>query len=216
MNQALLRETLARTYAAGALEPALALLVETQAAIAPEARREIDTAESAAAAMFDRADSPRLSASALDAVFAKIDSAPEFAAPANDHAQSEIDHLPAPVREAARRAFGVGEKWTFAGAGMRALVLSDSDGLRCELLRIQPGQGAPTHTHKGAEYTLVLQGAFHDGYARYGVGEISYATPDLTHRPIAEPGPICYALAVTEEGLKFKGALGAMQRLFFG
>lgn len=217
MPQALLRETLARAYAAGAIEPALALLVETQAALAPEARREVELAETAAAALFDRAEVSEMTVGSLDAVFAKISATPAASPsrPGRSALLAELAPLPAPVREAALRAAEDGAKWTFAAPGLRSLLISDDEGLRCELLRIQPGHGAPTHTHHGAEYTLVLQGAFHDGHARYGAGEISYATPELTHRPVAEPGPLCYALAVTEEGLRFKGALGAMQRLFF-
>lgn len=218
MDQALLREMLARHYAAGALDPALALLAETQAALVPAARAEMAAAEALAGALFERSPITPMAPSALDAVLAKIRSAsaeePKHAPPP-DALAAELAVLPAPAREAALTAAAQGKRWAFAAPGLRALVLSERDGVKCELLRIWPGHGAPTHTHEGAEYTLVLQGAFHDGHARYDVGDISYATPELTHRPVAERGAICYALAVTEQGLRFTGALGAVQRLLF-
>ncbi|MEM6850922.1 MAG: cupin domain-containing protein, partial [Pseudomonadota bacterium] len=83
---------------------------------------------------------------------------------------------------------------------------------KVDLLRIQPGFGAPRHTHEGAEITLVVRGAFSDETGRYGPGDVSIASQAVTHRPIAEEGETCYALSVTDAPLAFTGALGWLQR----
>ena len=85
---------------------------------------------------------------------------------------------------------------------------------KVELLRIEPGHGAPRHTHEGTEYTLVVSGGFTDENGSYGPGEVSIVDSSHTHQPIADPGEICYALAVTDGNLKFTGWLGALQKLF--
>ncbi len=219
MDQGSIRSEFARAYASGALSPALALMVEAQAALVPAQAQAVAAAENAAAALFEQSGAISLRPGALAAMMARIDAlaqdeaAPSPAAPPASGLMAELAALPEPVRRAAAEAEARGESWRTAAPGLRTLRLMEADGTETELLRIQPGHGAPAHTHSGGEYTLVLQGAFHDGHALYGVGDISYADPDLTHRPIAEPGPICYALAVTEGPLAFKGVLGALQRL---
>lgn len=215
VDQATLQDVLAEAVASGRASAPLALLAETQAALAPRARASLTAAEAIAGARFEQESASPVS---LDAVMAKIDGAAQERAPEPREARgalaTELSRLPAPLRDVALEAAANGARWTFAAPGLRSLLLSDENGVRAEVLRIQPGHGAPTHTHDGSEYTLVLEGAFHDGHAHYGVGDISFAHPDLTHRPIATPGPVCYAFAVTEAPLRFKGALGAVQRLF--
>jgi putative transcriptional regulator len=104
--------------------------------------------------------------------------------------------------------------WTFAGPGLRSLPIDLGSGSKAELLRIEPGWGAPRHSHRGGEYTLVLSGSFHDERGRYRVGDIACAGPTVTHRPVADPGEVCYSLAVTEAPLAFTGALGVFQKLW--
>jgi putative transcriptional regulator len=215
MDQIALRDALCQAYAAGALSPAMALMVDTQATLAPAVRAQRDAAETAAAALFEREAAPALSFS-LDDVLARVgvQEMPPQAPRVDDPIGAELARLPAPLRDAALAAAAAGERWRFASPGMRTLALNIEGGGRAELFRIKPGHGAPMHTHNGEEFTLLIEGAFHDGHARFGVGDIAYATPALTHRPIAEPGPICYAFAVTDAPLKFRGALGVVQQLF--
>jgi putative transcriptional regulator len=125
---------------------------------------------------------------------------------------SEVLALPAPVRDPALHAIGAGA-WRGAG-GLVSFPLIGGPGPKAELLRIAPGKGAPSHTHCGMEYTLVLTGAFADATGRYAVGDIAVMGPTDLHRPTAEPGAVCYALAVSEAPMKFTGALGVLQKLW--
>lgn len=214
-SQADIQDALAEAVASGRASAPLALLAQTQAALAPRARATLETAEAIASAQFEGEAAAPVALS--DAVLARLDAIgqelPAKHTPA-DALAAELARLPAPLRDAALASAANGARWTFAAPGLRSLLVSNENGVRAEVLRIQPGHGAPTHTHGGSEYTLVLEGAFHDGHAHYGAGDISFARPDLTHRPIATPGPVCYAFAVTEAPLRFKGVLGVVQRLF--
>lgn len=190
-------------FAAGRLDPALALVLETRAALTGDDR--LARAEAAAGALFEAEQAAAISAGARAAVLARLgaqESAPAAAQPAPP--------LPAPL---ARAVAASGGRWRFKAPGMRALALDTGGRARAELLRIAPGHGAPMHTHRGAELTLVLHGAYHDGHRRYGPGDLSIAGPELRHRPVAETGEACYALAVVEGGLAFEGVLGLVQRL---
>lgn len=142
----------------------------------------------------------------------------------------EIARLPAPVRA---RVAACGRRWSFVAPGVRALDLEmtpaaagpetarapargQRKGGEVRLYRIEPGHGVPAHGHHGGEVTLVLTGAFADGRDRYGPGDIAVAGPDITHKPVAEPGAVCYALAITDAPLRLTGALGVVQRLLGG
>jgi putative transcriptional regulator len=221
IKQSALQESLVTAYAAGQLAPAMAMLVETQAALRTDARDNLLIAETAAGAFFECEAPVDMSPDALSKALAAIDAAPFTAAPAVAQKRGaraagavldEILNLPEPVRERALNAIGAGG-WSFAGPGIRALDLDLPGDCKAELLRIEPGWGAPRHTHGGAEFTLVLTGAFHDERGIYCAGDIAVAGPGVTHRPTAERGEVCYSLAVTEAPLEFTGALGMIQKM---
>ncbi len=202
-------------YASGALGAGLSLLVETQALIVPDVGARVRAAETVAGVFLELETPAALHEEALAHVLARIEanaSAPESGGPTRAF-MAEVTRLPAPVRAAAFEALRARD-WAFGGPGLRILDLKLADEARVELIRIEPGFAAPRHTHAGEEYTLVLTGAYHDGIARYGVGDIARAGPDIVHRPRAEEGEVCYNLAVSEGPLLFTGLMGAAQKLW--
>ena len=216
--QCAIRERLSAAYAAGALSPALSLLVQTQAALSPAAARDVALADAAAGALFEHETPAPLARDALERVLARIagGEAPRPRTPEpEDHSafSHDISALPEPVRQMAHSALSR-SGWKFASPGIRTLTLEVGGDGRAELLRIEPGAAAPEHTHMGEEFTLVLSGAFHDMRGVYRVGDIAVADETVTHRPTGETGAICYSLAVTDAPLAFKGALGLVQKLW--
>lgn len=215
-RQEALRQRLTSAYAAAALSPALALLVETQAALSPETACDIATADAIGGALLE-ADAPEaLAADALERVFARIaaqdDDDSDRVSFEGAHGE-DLARLPAPLRAHAARALSL-SGWKFAAPGIRSLSLNVDGDAKAEILRIEPGASAPEHTHDGEEFTLVLTGAFHDHRGVYHVGDVAHADASVTHRPVGEAGPVCYSLAVTHAPLRFKGALGLLQRVF--
>lgn len=220
-------EELLIARAAGQLSAPMRLLVDTHAAMNPDMAAAALDAEAAAVALFEVSAGEPLGADAVDVAMAMIDAlesgageagglkpvSRSVAAGAASKKLDEIMELPAPVRELALEAGG---QWRFAAPGVRRIDLVSDGSAKAELLRIEPGHGSPSHTHDGQEFTLVLAGAFADGIGRYDRGDLCAAGPETTHRPIAEPGEVCFALAVTDGSLKFTGALGAVQRLLGG
>lgn len=214
--QTALRERLAAEYTAGVLSPALALLVETQAALSPAAARDLAVADAAAVAFFEDETPAPLAREALENVLARIANdvpTPVIAAPTHGQYHDELARLPEPARTRALAALAR-TGWKFAAPGIRSLVLDTDGHARAEILRIEPGAAAPTHAHEGEEFTLVMTGAFHDARGVYRVGDIAHADPSVTHKPTGEPGEVCYSLAVTDAPLAFKGALGVLQRFW--
>ena len=197
-------------YVTGTLDDATRLMVAAQMALRPEISETLAIAGDLAGLMLEEAEPVPMGEGAFADVMAAIDALPETApsAPAPD---AELDVLPAVIRE---RVAAHGDKWSFVTPGVRAMDLGFEAGEgEVKLYRIDPGYGVPTHTHKGQEMTLVLTGAFGDGRDRYGPGDICVASPEITHKPIAEKGATCYALAITDAPLQLTGALGLVQRV---
>jgi len=209
--------TLPELIAGRADDPGVRLLAETIAVLRADADF-IARPDDAAAAEFLTAETPSaLEAAAFQDVLSRIgeaeilDTAAKAAAGA-DPRRAEIAALPSPVREAALAALERGA-WSFGGFGIRRLPLPVGGNAHVELMRIQPGFGAAEHDHAAEELTLILTGAYHDGHDRYAAGDLTVARPGFSHTPVAEPGEICYVLAVTYGPPKFLGVFGVLQRL---
>lgn len=205
-------------YVSGSLDPAFALLVETQAALRQDVRTALEISEVVASAQFEAAPPVAMREDALERALSAIDAledtspAPAAAALEASDALSELLSLPEPLRETALMA--AGEKgWNYTGPGLRRLQLNVSDLTEAELYRIEPGAAVPRHTHEATEFTLVIQGGFSDETGSFGPGDISVKGPEDTHTPVGDDDGICIVLAVRDGGLQFKGLLGIIQRL---
>lgn len=205
-------------YAAGCLDPAFALLVETQAALRPDVRRDVQVSELIAAVHFERAEPAEMETGAVDRALAAIDALDGVSAPRRcvlngvTEALEELLDLPAPLREPALMAAGE-TGWKFSGPGIRRLALPISRKAETELYRIEPGAAVPRHTHEGSELTLVVSGGFSDESGSFGPGDLSVKGPADTHQPVADEDGPCIVLAVRDGGLRFQGVIGIVQRL---
>jgi len=208
------------SYAAGCLDPAFSLLVETQAAIRPDVKRAVARAETIAGVFFESEDQAALSNGAIDKAFAMIDAfeAGERSPPRANaihlagEGLDELLGLPEPLREVALTSFQE-NKWRGLTQGIRRLKLDAGSQAEIELYRIDPGCTVPRHSHAGSEFTLVVAGGFSDETGSFGPGDISLKGPNDTHQPTGDMDGVCYALAVRDGGLRFTGIMGLVQRL---
>jgi putative transcriptional regulator len=99
---------------------------------------------------------------------------------------------------------------------MMALSPRDTTDSRLDLIRVRPGAALLSHGHTGLETTCVLQGAFDDGTAQYGVGDFAEGDPALEHQPRALPGETCVCLIATTGALRPHGWFGRMVRPMIG
>jgi len=206
------------SYAAGCLDPAFCLMVETQAALRPDVKRAVVRAETIAGVFFESEDPATLTEGAIDTAMAMIDAYEAGERPSATIVQSvsegldELLHLPEPLRETALQSFQ-NHKWQGLTNGIRRLKLDAGSQAEVELYRIEPGCTVPEHSHTGSEFTLVVSGGFSDESGSYGPGDISLKGENDTHEPTGDIDGVCYALAIRDGGLKFTGMMGLIQRL---
>ncbi len=205
-------------YAAGCLDPAFAMMVETQAAIRRDVYEAIIVSDAIAGALLESDATARLSDDALNTALAAIEDAglPDIRAQAAGRAAAkgltELLALPEPLRDAAIEAAGQ-RGWQRMTAGIERLPLAVGSAVEAELYRIAPGARIPRHTHRGQEYTLVVAGGFTDETGQYRPGDIVLNGPEDVHQPIGDEGHVCFALTVRDGGLRFTGMMGLIQRL---
>ncbi len=206
------------SYAAGCLDPAFCLLVETQATLRPDVQRAVARAETIAGVFFESEEKAALSAGAVDKALALIDAYEAGERPVAKavtlagEGLDELLDLPEPLRETALHSYQT-HKWQGLTQGIRRLKLDAGSEAEVELYRIEPGCTVPKHSHHGSEFTLVVAGGFSDESGSFGPGDISLKGPEDTHQPTGDMDGVCYALAVRDGGLRFTGVMGLIQRL---
>ena len=97
--------------------------------------------------------------------------------------------------------------WRWAGAGLRTATVRGAAGIgeRVYLLRGRPGAELPTHTHRGSEWVLVLEGAYTDGDQRFELGDVSEHHDAHTHSLTVTADAECICLVVTDRPAKIHG-----------
>lgn len=198
--------------AAGRLTPAVARILTAHAKLCPRCASLMGEVETIAGAELESDEGLAVGDNALDRALAALEGVPQQAT----SLPATLSALPPEVHEIVGAALNNKAQWRSGGLGLRILDLelpATAEGESFQVFRIEPGYGPPRHTHGGQEFTLVLTGAFTDETGTYRAGDIAIGDASVTHRPVAEPGEVCYALAVTTAPLKFTGPLGVLQRV---
>jgi putative transcriptional regulator len=204
-------EELLLSYASGAADEAVSLVVATHMALCPQCRLTVAAAEAAGGAMLSHIPPVSLNERAYQSVLSRLD------APSAEILRSARlnSNVPAPLQPYIGTDFDR-VPWRHIFDGLSTYPLPTKGRTRARLIRAMPGAEVATHTHRGEEWTLVLTGSFADVTGRYAVGDLQSTTPDVKHKPTAEVGPACINLAVTDAPLIFEGFLPKIVGKIFG
>lgn len=195
-------------YAAGVLSPPEAVVVAAHLALRPANEAWVRRLQAVGGEFLDDAAPALMSDDALDRAMARIETDAGEArvfAPLND-----MPELPEPLR---RYALG---PWRWVGPGIRVRdVHAPRDGdCRVILLKIDPGQKTPRHTHGGVELTCVLSGAYATETERFDVGDLEEADPDVLHQPRVVSDEPCLCVAALDGQIQLDGWLGRLIQPF--
>lgn len=83
-----------------------------------------------------------------------------------------------------------------------------TDTPMASLLRLDPGERAPTHSHGRRDITVVLCGSYADEFGVYERGDLAFADPGMRHQPRAVGNAPCVCLIATEVGRPLLGFFG--------
>ena len=204
-------EELLLSYALGASSEPVALLIATHLSLCETCRTSICEMEATGGAMLAELAPVALETGALQRTLSRLnDQVSGFA-----RSSSPQSDVPAPLRAYVGDQFA-GVRWVPMAPGLAQARLITRGSARARLIRATPGSGVSEHSHRGEEWTLVLTGSYRDETGRYGPGDVQSTTSDAVHRPIANEGPVCINLAVTDAPLVFRSLVPALVGKIFG
>ncbi len=198
-----LTDALLLGYSSGSLPEAFSLVVATHISYCDGCRARLGAFDAVGGSVLANTDAAPMDAASLDTALAAIRNGEETSR--TIESQVADDAMPAPLSDYIGPLASV--RWRRIGGGVSQAMVPTGGAATARLLRIPAGTAVPDHGHSGTELTLVLQGAFHDGHARFGPGDIEVADADMHHRPVADTGAVCICLAATDAPLRFSGII---------
>lgn len=141
-------------------------------------------------------DTPSLSPQEIDAMLATLPDLSELPEPSQEPPQSQIRFhgrdiqvppMVAPlIKQAGPWTHVVNKLW-------RSSITGHGLPYQLDFIYMEAGASIPSHTHKGNELTLVLEGSVSDEEGHYGPGAMLTRTRDHQHSPYSESGCLCLA-----------------------
>lgn len=178
-------ETLA-SFAAGTMRAGFDLVLAAHLRTCAACRQDAANFERLGGQLISELDPVALGETALAATLARLDEPP--LAPTTPHPARDLDQL---LSRARRR-------WVAPGVWSAKVPTPHHRDDRVFLLRVAPGAKTARHTHAGAEFTQVLEGALDDGGTIYRAGDFVELGEGHVHRPMVHGDEACLCLFATE------------------
>lgn len=209
-------EELLRQYCQGSLDDVLGMMVAAHVHLCDHCQaRQASLNAELAASQLEFASAPlSLDEASLAAMLSHITAAAEPALPSAPspcelRIQGRTLSLPPVLSLLVTRAgpwnHVLNELW-------QSPVVGHGLGYQVDFIYMDAGGGVPSHTHRGREMTLVLDGAFEDESGKYQAGDFVVKTSSDQHRPQSPGGCLC--LAAIDSPLHFTSGLSRILNPF--
>lgn len=172
-------------YAAGVLPPAERLVADVHRALSPEGDRTARLLDAVGGVMLERV-------------------APADATPQPALGEQGGIHRSARLDPYLNRDL-LALKWRKDMFGVKT---HGTDTPMASMLRLDPGERAPGHSHGRRDVTVVLCGSYADEFGVYERGDLAFAEPGMRHQPRAVGNETCVCLLATEAGRPLLGFFG--------
>ena len=205
-------DSLLMAYASGTADEATALIIATHLHYCAICRVKSAQLETIGGSLLEEIAPQAMAAGALEATLAKLDQVKPYErprrAPSRDGTPGVLrSYLGGDLRDV---------RWRQMGPQLAYAPLFRRGDVAARLLRGVPGTESGVHSHRGLEYTLVLQGGYTDVTGSYAPGDLQVMEAGGRHNPVADPGEDCINLAVTTGRLKFDSLIQKIAAPLFG
>lgn len=85
---------------------------------------------------------------------------------------------------------------------------------RAEFIYMEKGGSVPEHTHRGNEWTLVINGEFEDGHHHFETGDLILLDSQHTHTPVSNDPDGCLVFSIVDKPLHFTSGLARLLNPF--
>ncbi|MDI9246518.1 ChrR family anti-sigma-E factor [Marinobacter sp. CHS3-4] len=202
-------------FSAGNLTEPHALCIRLHLDQCADCRSRVDTLDSLGAVMMENQPQTEMSSGMFDSILSKIDSD-------DTDAEREVST----AAKAGKRASALqkllgddlnGLPWKRQLGDVSVLDISDrfpGQNEQVVLQKLVAGGKAPSHTHRGEETTIVLQGAFADQKGVFNQWDFVVLNQEDNHRPVAVGCEDCITLSVLSAPVKLTGTFSRMLNPF--
>jgi putative transcriptional regulator len=202
-------------FSAGNLSEPHALCIRLHLDQCADCRSRVDTLESLGAIMMESQPQTEVSSGMFDSILSRIDSEA-------DGADQEISTAAKSSRRVSPLTKLLGEDldslpWKRQLGDVSVLDITDRFPDQKEqvvLQKLAAGGKAPSHTHRGEETTIVLQGAFADQKGVFNQWDFVVLNQEDEHKPVAVGCEDCITLSVLSAPVKLTGTFSRMLNPF--
>lgn len=193
-------------YATGALDEAMALFVASYISVCPQARHHAQKLEIMGGILMESCCDPvSMNEKSLGYVLKRLDEKTQKQNAPVKQDVPENDYLPRPVRQHMNVQRTQKHKWKRAISGIKVMDVPVEKSCKtyARIFKIKPGKTIPEHTHRGLEFTLVLNGAVIEGEQIFKAGELIVHDHSAQHQPSSCPEMGCVCLVATDAPIRF-------------
>lgn len=85
---------------------------------------------------------------------------------------------------------------------------------KANFIYMEKGGKVPEHTHRGSEFTLVIDGQYSDGISHYDCGDLTLLNGEHTHQPYSDVDDGCLVFTVVDKPLYFTSGIARLLNPF--
>ena len=203
-------------FSAGQMSNALGIMVACHLESCPTCSSRVRIYEQLGGEIMQESKPVAVGDNVLAQLLSKLDQPTSEESAANKPERTIDPRIPRPLSRFVPGYFDQLE-WKGMSRSIKEFKLPISDAqYSAKLYRISAGKELPVHTHKGNEFTLVMDGSFSDSAGDYHKGDFILANTQTIHQPKAADNCDCICFAVLDAPLKMTGFFGRMLNPFLG
>jgi putative transcriptional regulator len=206
-----------QAFSAGNCQPALALMISAHVDMCPQCRSECVDIQAELAD--DLLMQPKVSeplSNRYISMMSNITSLPvvHTPAPIAENSSIELDgkffELPRTLK---RHVINTGNWSRLVGKLWQAPVDLGEIG-KANFMYMEKGGRVPEHTHKGTEFTLVVNGQYGDGISEYESGDFTIMDSKHKHLPHSQSDEGCLVFTIVDQPLHFTAGIARLLNPF--
>lgn len=210
-------------YAQGTLSPAESIMVSAHCDMCGRCKKVVlETTENMAAQAFDFSSHDSMLDEQLGAMLSNITMLPEMSTSGSREQTSnplsveqiELDGKVFAIPRTLQTFAGKIGNWSgLVGKLWQAPVDLGYSGV-ANFIYMSNGGSVPEHTHRGVEFTLVLDGEFSDGLHHYRTGDFIKMDGEHTHAPQSTHPSGCLVFSILDQPLHFTSGIARLLNPF--